>query len=62
MVLTSDQEETIESYATNFVERFKQELIEPNWEIERKERHQAISQLLSNEQIGIITIAPRNAL
>jgi len=55
MVLTSDQEETIESYATNFVERFKQELIEPNWEIQRKERHQAISQLLSNEQIDNLT-------
>lgn len=55
MDLTSEQEETIGRYATNFVERFKQELIDPHWEEQRKDRHKTIQQLLSSEQIDNLT-------
>jgi len=55
MELTSEQEETIGRYATNFIERFKQELIDPHWEEQRKDRHKTIQQLLSSEQIDNLT-------
>lgn len=53
--LNPDQEETIVKYATNFAERFKQELVDPHWKEERKERHQKIQDLLSIEKIDILT-------
>jgi len=55
MILTSDQEETIGKYATTFVERFKQELVDPSWEEDRTKRHHTIAQLLSTEQIDNLT-------
>ena len=55
MVLTSDQEEIIGKYVTNFVERFKQELIDPNWEKDRVERQKTIQKLLSSENIDNLT-------
>jgi len=55
LVLTPDQEETIVKYATNFADRFKQELIDPHWEKERSERHRTIQHKLSREQIDSLT-------
>jgi len=55
MELTSEQEETIGRYATNFVERFKQELIDPHWEKQRRDRHKTIQQQLSSDQIDNLT-------
>jgi len=53
--LNPDEEETIVKYVNNYADRFKQELVDPDWEKDRIDRQKAIQKLLSSENIDNLT-------